>query len=65
MILEKFSDLITFLASCNGTCDEELAKRVKEGELTSDEAVYVGVYAKMRRMRNEIARLESKTDSLL
>jgi len=65
MVLEKFSELISYLATCNGTCEEELLERVRAGELTSSEAAYVGIYAKMRRLSYRISKIDDDAQSLL
>jgi len=54
MITEKFDDLITHLASCNGTCMEELQKRIDDGDLSEEEASYVYIYTLLRKLHTRV-----------
>jgi len=63
MILEKYKDLIEYISSCNGTGRKELQKKVDMGELPSDDADYVFVYACMHKINGQLDGLVEKVDA--
>lgn len=54
MITKKFDKLIKYLATCNGTTAHELQKRIDLGEISEEEAVYVHIYAALKRLHQHV-----------
>ena len=64
MITDRFSDLITFIASCNGTGKQELATRVDKEEVTEDEAAIIFYYASLEKIQTQLDEIDCKIDAL-
>jgi 3-oxoacyl-(acyl-carrier-protein) synthase len=64
MITAKFAELITFIASCNGTGKREIEKRVELGELTAEEAAYILFHATAKKIHDRLESMEAKASAL-
>ena len=60
MVHEKFVELIRHLASCNGTGDSELEKRVSIGEVTEHEAGLIRFYVSIEKLKAKLDHVSSK-----
>jgi hypothetical protein len=60
MIAEEFKELIQHLASCNGNGKEELSKLVENGDVTTDQASVIAIYASMYKLNDRIDKLSQK-----
>jgi len=60
MIYDKFYCLIKYLVKCNGTCKEELEKRVENGDVTSEEAVLINYYVEAEKLIDKLDMMSAK-----
>ncbi len=64
MITDKYSDLIAHIASCNGTGELELQRKVDQGVLSADDSIMVYMYATLRKINQRLDCIALKTDKL-
>ena len=64
MIHERFAELISQLAKCNGTSDSELEKHISIGEVTEGEAGLIRFYVSIEKLKGKLDNIASKLQVL-
>jgi len=65
MIPDRLSELIHYIAECNGTGRKELDQKVADGVLDSDDADLVFYYASVKKLNDKLNNISKKAERMI